>query len=109
VALVVAAFAAELSKGGQEPIAPPTAAGEPQPPPAGGLGEQVFTANGCTGCHTLSIAGATGTVGPNLDQTALDEAGIVQVVQNGRRAMPAFPQLSDDELEAVAKYVLSSP
>ena len=22
---------------------------------------------GCTGCHTLKDAGATGTVGPNLD------------------------------------------
>lgn len=106
-ALVIAVFAAQLSKGGQDPIAPPAASG--QQPAAGGAGEQVFTANGCIGCHTLSVAGATGTVGPNLDRTTLDEAGIVQVVKNGRRAMPPFPQLSDDELEAVAKYVLSSP
>jgi cytochrome c oxidase subunit 1 len=105
VALVVAAFAAEITKGGQEPIAPPTAA----PPTAAGVGEQVFKSSGCTGCHTLSVAGATGTVGPNLDQTALDEAGIVQVVRNGRRAMPSFPQLSNDQLEGVAKYILSSP
>jgi cytochrome c oxidase subunit 2 len=29
----------------------------------------VFTgAAGCGGCHTLAAAGATGTIGPNLDQ-----------------------------------------
>jgi cytochrome c oxidase subunit 2 len=29
----------------------------------------VFTgAAGCSGCHTLAAAGATGTVGPDLDQ-----------------------------------------
>jgi cytochrome c oxidase subunit II len=31
-------------------------------------GKAVFTgASGCSGCHTLADAGATGTVGPNLD------------------------------------------
>jgi cytochrome c oxidase subunit 1 len=107
VALIVVAFAVEVSKGGQDPIAPPTATEAPAPGGAGG--EQVFTANGCAGCHTLSVAGATGTVGPNLDQTALDEAGIADVVKNGRNAMPPFPGLSTDELESVSKYILSSP
>jgi cytochrome c oxidase subunit 2 len=32
-------------------------------------GKTVFTGSaGCSGCHTLAAAGATGTVGPNLDQ-----------------------------------------
>lgn len=32
-------------------------------------GKQVFTGvGGCGSCHTLAAAGATGTVGPNLDQ-----------------------------------------
>ena len=30
-------------------------------------GKQVFETAGCKGCHTLKDAGATGTVGPNLD------------------------------------------
>jgi cytochrome c oxidase subunit II len=35
---------------------------------ASSAGKAVFTgASGCTGCHTLAAAGATGTVGPNLD------------------------------------------
>ena len=31
-------------------------------------GKQVFETAGCKGCHTLKDAGATGTVGPDLDQ-----------------------------------------
>jgi cytochrome c oxidase subunit 2 len=30
-------------------------------------GKQVFTAQGCGGCHTLADAGTAGTTGPNLD------------------------------------------
>ena len=30
-------------------------------------GKAVFTSAGCTACHTLKEAGATGTIGPNLD------------------------------------------
>jgi cytochrome c1 len=32
-------------------------------------GEQVFAANQCANCHTLQAAGATATLGPNLDET----------------------------------------
>lgn len=30
-------------------------------------GKAVFNSAGCSGCHTLAAAGATGTIGPNLD------------------------------------------
>ena len=30
-------------------------------------GKAVFLANGCSSCHTFAPAGATGTIGPNLD------------------------------------------
>jgi cytochrome c oxidase subunit 2 len=46
----------------------------PQTTPSGGAlpsaaGKAIFTGfAGCSGCHTLAAAGATGTVGPNLDQ-----------------------------------------
>lgn len=40
-----------------------------EPPEAeGGPGGQVFANNGCGSCHTLAAAGATGTVGPDLDE-----------------------------------------
>lgn len=50
-------------------------------PPAGTLGstgggspaaagKQIFTAQGCGGCHTFAPAGANGTIGPNLQSVA---------------------------------------
>ena len=47
-------------------------------------GAQVFDDNGCGGCHTLKAAGASGAIGPNLDETKLDAAGIEQIVTGGR-------------------------
>jgi cytochrome c551/c552 len=32
-------------------------------------GKAVFTANGCSACHTFTPANASGTIGPNLDTT----------------------------------------
>ncbi len=70
------------------------------------VGEQVFTSAGCASCHTLSAAGATGVVGPNLDTVAPDDARVIDVVTNGLNAMPAFEdQLSEAEIAAVATYV----
>ena len=34
----------------------------------GADGKAIFTANGCGNCHTLTAAGATQTVGPDLDK-----------------------------------------
>jgi cytochrome c551/c552 len=33
-------------------------------------GKAIFLAQGCNGCHTYQPAGATGTVGPDLDKLA---------------------------------------
>jgi mono/diheme cytochrome c family protein len=38
-------------------------------------GKAVFASAGCAGCHTLSAAGATGSVGPNLDTSLAESAG----------------------------------
>lgn len=40
----------------------------------GGPGAQVFANNGCGGCHTLAVAQAGGTVGPNLDESIVDQS-----------------------------------
>lgn len=37
-------------------------------------GKAVFTANGCASCHTFQPAGATGTIGPNLDTAPTSDA-----------------------------------
>lgn len=81
---------------------------ETQPSPAA-EGEDIFASQGCGGCHTLTAAGASGAVGPNLDETQLSEAEIASVVTNGRNEMPAFSaSLSEDDIGAVAAYVSES-
>ena len=68
-------------------------------------GKQIFTAN-CATCHTLKAAGATGTVGPNLDAAKPSESKVETQVTNGGGVMPAFKgTLTPAEIKAVAKFV----
>jgi mono/diheme cytochrome c family protein len=68
-------------------------------------GKTVFDSN-CKGCHTLKDAGATGSVGPNLDDVKPDEATVQRQVENGGGPMPAFKgKLSDAQISAVSTYV----
>lgn len=72
-----------------------------------GEGKAIFTAD-CASCHTLKAAGATGTIGPNLDELGVDEATIEHQVINGGGPMPAFGKegtLSPEEVKAVSAYV----
>lgn len=72
-------------------------------------GAAVFADAGCSSCHTLSAAGASGTVGPNLDELRPTQEQVAAIVTNGRGAMPSFAdQLSPEEIQAVATYVSSS-
>jgi cytochrome c6 len=71
-------------------------------------GKQIFASAGCSGCHTLKDAGATGTVGPNLDQLKPPEARVEKQVTNGGKIMPAFKgRLTPAQIKAVAEYVAS--
>ncbi len=71
-------------------------------------GKAVFTKAGCVSCHTLSDAGATGTVGPNLDDAKPSHDLVVERVTNGAGVMPSFKgQLSEKEIQDVAAYVSS--
>jgi len=72
-------------------------------------GKKVFTSAGCSGCHILKDAGATGNVGPNLDQLKPSEAIVQHQVEVGGGAMPAFKgQLSATQIQDVAAYVSSA-
>ena len=69
-------------------------------------GKAVFLTAGCKSCHTLKDAGATGTVGPNLDQAKPPESLVVDRVTNGKGVMPSFSgQLSPKQIADVAAYV----
>lgn len=87
-----------------------TSAPETAPPPESetgdpAAGKEVFAAAGCAACHTLADAGASGAVGPSLDASKPAPDLVVEVVTNGRGAMPAFSQLSEQEIADVAAYV----
>ena len=72
-------------------------------------GEEVYASAGCGTCHTLQEAGSTATVGPSLDESSIDEAGAAQQVAEGGGGMPAFSgQLSDEQIQDVAAFVVAS-
>ena len=72
-------------------------------------GKAVFESAGCKGCHTLKDAGATGTVGPNLDQAKPALSLVVQRVTLGKGNMPPFKgQLTDKQIADVAAYVVKA-
>ncbi len=84
---------------GSPVLAAPTA-GDPA------AGKQVFLKSGCSGCHTLKAAGATGTVGPNLDAAKPSYDRVVQLVTNGRGGMPPFKgSLTAKQISDVAAFI----
>jgi cytochrome c oxidase subunit 2 len=93
-------------------------------------GKQLFTANGCSGCHTLAAAGAAGTVGPNLNTLKTQAAKFGKqlketpaqyvhqsIVKPGAFVVPGFPNgvmpstfgqsLTPQQVDALVKYLLS--
>lgn len=75
-------------------------------------GRKVFTElaqPGCPVCHTLADAGATGAIGPDLDEMAPTEDQVAAAVTNGVGIMPAFNEtLSSEQIAAVARYVATA-
>jgi mono/diheme cytochrome c family protein len=65
----------------------------------------IFT-DKCGSCHTLSAAGTSGDVGPNLDETTRDAAGVEDIMRSGSGSMPSFDgELGEPEISAVAAFV----
>jgi mono/diheme cytochrome c family protein len=105
--VVVVLFAGPSLIGADKPPAPAAAQ------PAGGEqaaadGAAIFESS-CASCHTLAAAGASGSVGPNLDERQPDAAAVTAAVTNGPGTMPSFEgQLSAEEIAAVAEFVATS-
>jgi len=87
----------------------------------GSDGKALFASNGCGSCHTLSAAGSSGQVGPNLDEVLKGkDAEFVRtsIVDPDSELAPGFQpgimpktfgdQLSDEQLDALVKYLLDS-
>jgi cytochrome c6 len=102
--------------GGPTPAPPAEPPPPAAPPPSGGAqgdpvaGKEVFLgAGGCGSCHTLSDAGTTGTIGPDLGSLAPSYEATLEQVTNGGGGMPAFKdQLSEEQIQDVAAYVSSA-
>lgn len=75
----------------------------------GELGKRVFTSGtepSCALCHTLAAAGASGEIGPNLDELKPTEDRVRRAVERGVGNMPAFNEsLSDAQIAAVSQFV----
>lgn len=72
-------------------------------------GKEVFLGSaGCSGCHTLADAGASGSVGPNLDAAKPSYDKVVERATNGQGVMPSFKDtLTEQQISDVAAYVSS--
>lgn len=70
-------------------------------------GRKLFTSvtPPCALCHTLKDAGATGQVGPSLDELKPDAARVAKALRNGIGQMPAFSHLTEAQIQALARYV----
>jgi cytochrome c oxidase subunit 2 len=83
-------------------------------------GEELFTSNGCSGCHTLKAAGATAKVGPDLGKLGDVDAQFIRtsIVDPNAEVTKGYkpdimPQdfrdkLDKEELDALVKYLLES-
>lgn len=70
-------------------------------------GRKLFTGvvPACALCHTLRAAGAQGEIGPSLDELKPDAARVAKALRSGIGQMPAFPQLNEAQIQALARYV----
>ena len=76
---------------------------------ATGPGKQLF-AQTCGTCHTLSAAGTSGTVGPNLDDLKPDEQRVLAAIQNGGTGSGTMPPnlYTGQQAQQVAAFVAAT-
>jgi mono/diheme cytochrome c family protein len=88
------------------PGAAPAAAPQQQ---ADARAVQLFTAN-CGSCHTLSAAGTSGTIGPDLDAQGPQRQQVLDAIENGGAGTGAMPAglLEGGDAELVADLVSGS-
>jgi cytochrome c oxidase subunit 2 len=87
---------------------------------AGAPGEQIFTSAGCARCHALAAAGSDAQVGPNLGEISDPTRRYIRtsILNPNARIAEGFQpdimpndfgdKLSDEELDALVKYLLEA-
>jgi mono/diheme cytochrome c family protein len=72
-------------------------------------GSQIFVSSGCGSCHSLKAAGASGSIGPDLDQLQPNASTVAAIVRSGAGSMPSFAsKLSAAQISELARYVSSA-
>ena len=128
----VAAYVAYVAGSPKNSVTASHAPATTTPPESGGgggaasaAGKKAFTDNGCSSCHTLAAAGATGKIGPDLDKLKTYAAdadkpledfiheSIVapnDYVEKGypKGVMPSFASLPEKSLDALVAYLAAS-
>ena len=72
-------------------------------------GRQLFVKDAmppCAICHTLADAGASGNIGPSLDELKPDAPRVIKALKTGIGQMPAYPQLSEEQIQTITRYVV---
>lgn len=107
----------ETTETGETETTPGTTTQEEQPTGDPAVGEAAFASAGCGSCHTFEAAGATGTVGPNLDESLQGkdaeyvrrailepDAEVAEGYQPG--VMPSFEgQLSEEQVDGLVAFL----
>jgi mono/diheme cytochrome c family protein len=90
------------------PAAPAAAAAAQTNPAVREQGLALFNNYSCSACHALADANASGSIGPSLDRNPrLTKAYSIEVITNGRGAMPAFGgQMTDEEIAVISDYIV---
>ncbi len=69
-------------------------------------GKRLFTASGCSGCHTFRAASSTGTQGPDLDAASPTSDKVMRQLEHPGGLMPSYAtRLSKDEKHDLAAFV----
>jgi cytochrome c2 len=88
-----------------------------KPPP---FTPESFFASTCGGCHVLSSAGTTGTIGPDLDQVLpgqTPDAITASIIDPGAQITPGFPNampadvaaaLTPQQVQALVDYLIEA-
>jgi quinoprotein glucose dehydrogenase len=79
------------------------------PPPAGSAGEKVYQSQ-CSGCHGINRAGSPPAI-PALEgiEGILTDQEIAGIIRQGRGRMPPFNSLTDEQVQAVVRYLTRAP
>jgi mono/diheme cytochrome c family protein len=96
LAVVLTAFVAGCGGGDDEDT----------PPASGGGGAEKLFVDNCGNCHTMAAAGASGKVGPDMDQLRPGPDLVNAQVTNGGGGMPAFKgKLTPEQITELSNYV----